>query len=717
MISFMLNTVFFFSGFIALIAQTILLREMLVVFQGNELSIGLILSHWLLGVAFGSLTAGQIKKNNAKIMGGSFIGIGVYLPAAFYVVRSLRQILHLFPGEGIPLLTLIGSSFLILLPLSFLTGTQFSLGVRCAEKASSRPSAKIYFLESLGYLFGGIMFTYIFLVSLNSSQIILIQVLLCLISAILLLSAGTIRMILGVVITGLIVFLPKTADYMEKRSINNLYSGYDIIEVINTPYGQAAVVEREKEKYLFYNGIPVFSFPDPEIEKAEEFGYLSLLFHREPEKVLLIGGAGKYINEILNYGVRHLDYAEIDPYLVKLREKYWSQGLNDHRLSVHYSDGRKFLRQSKEKYEAILIAVPYPVNLSLNRYFTAEFFSLIKENLRPDGIVSLTFPETGVYADRNILQLLSSIGSAIRQTIPYIKMVPGDTTLLLACSQPFAETGEIRNRFLNRGLKTKFISDKYIDYRFEQGKENRLKEQVDIISKPYTYSNRDFVPGALLYSLEYWQSIFAPKTVKVYKSFIKYSWVLWIIAGLFFIYGKTGFGGMAFTTGVSAMGLQMLSIWGLQVFCGSIYHWIGLLTAVFMAGIALGSYFRYSDSPKTLLIMEILFCLWTAAWWMLIKNSLIVWQMFFIFSAGSGFLLGAEFSLIISACSNVTKSRESVFSSKIYAADLLGGWMSAILGGMILIPAWGFEKTILLILALKLISLRWWAKSSGGYGC
>ena len=47
-------------GFTAAIAQIVLLRELMVVFYGNESSIGLMLASWLFWTAAGSSLAGRV---------------------------------------------------------------------------------------------------------------------------------------------------------------------------------------------------------------------------------------------------------------------------------------------------------------------------------------------------------------------------------------------------------------------------------------------------------------------------------------------------------------------------------------------------------------------------------------------------------------------------------------------------------------------------------
>ena len=50
------------KGFSALVAQILLLRELLIVFSGNELSIGVILANWLILGAFGSYVTNKVTE-------------------------------------------------------------------------------------------------------------------------------------------------------------------------------------------------------------------------------------------------------------------------------------------------------------------------------------------------------------------------------------------------------------------------------------------------------------------------------------------------------------------------------------------------------------------------------------------------------------------------------------------------------------------------------
>jgi spermidine synthase len=71
-------------GFSGLVAQMLLLRELLVVFSGNEFSIGIILANWLILEAFGSFFLGKrAEKTKNKIE--TFVR---YYHSIFFILTS-----------------------------------------------------------------------------------------------------------------------------------------------------------------------------------------------------------------------------------------------------------------------------------------------------------------------------------------------------------------------------------------------------------------------------------------------------------------------------------------------------------------------------------------------------------------------------------------------------------------------------------------------------
>jgi spermidine synthase len=78
------------------------------------------------------------------------------------------------------------------------------------------------------------------------------------------------------------------------------------------------------EQYDFYSdGFPVITKPHPNTESVESFVHFPMLFCEGPSNVLVIsGGAGGVIHEILKHGPDRVDYAELDPLLLEAVSRF-----------------------------------------------------------------------------------------------------------------------------------------------------------------------------------------------------------------------------------------------------------------------------------------------------------------------------------------------------------------------------------------------------------
>ncbi|HIJ74619.1 MAG TPA: hypothetical protein HPP83_11015, partial [Candidatus Hydrogenedentes bacterium] len=157
--------VVFALGFFALAAQTLLFRDFLAAFEGNELGVGSFFSSWLLWVAAGAV-AGRLSRVTRRFEVLTLL----YLPAfvlQHYAILYVRILAGVKSYELFPLGTMIASSFVANAPVSFLTGFLFTLGCRwwAGDTESERgvretlPVARVYILEALGACAGGVAVT------------------------------------------------------------------------------------------------------------------------------------------------------------------------------------------------------------------------------------------------------------------------------------------------------------------------------------------------------------------------------------------------------------------------------------------------------------------------------------------------------------------------------------------------------------------------------
>lgn len=183
-----LSAAFMLMGFSFSVAQTLLMREMLVSFAGNGLSIGVILGSWLLLEAAGSgLLTFLASRAPRALRGHSIRGA---LPCAWLQILLTLLLLpmvalgvcmqHLaggVPGQGLGLIAVSLASFLLLLPIGLVDSAMFTLACRVDEELPGNGSTapgRVYVTEALGGIAGGVAFTYLFAARLHSVQIALI---------------------------------------------------------------------------------------------------------------------------------------------------------------------------------------------------------------------------------------------------------------------------------------------------------------------------------------------------------------------------------------------------------------------------------------------------------------------------------------------------------------------------------------------------------------
>ncbi|MFB0519331.1 MAG: hypothetical protein ACETWC_08625, partial [Acidobacteriota bacterium] len=175
------------------------------------------------------------------------------------------------------------------------------------------------------------------------------------------------------------------------------------------------------------------------------------------------------------------------------------------------------------------------------------------------------------------------------------------------------------------------------------------------------------------------------------------------------------------STGFIAMAVEILLLFVFQNIYGYIYQQVGLIVAVFMFGLALGSW-----GMNSLLLKETrweipwrgvlfgleaiigLFCLslpWVVGLFMRGHGGSPPSQYsFMLLLLAVGALTGAEFPL--AARLHLTDSRLVGYTAGILdSADHLGACAGALLTGVIFVPLLGVKVTCLLLVATKVVSL------------
>jgi spermidine synthase len=89
-------------GFSAVIGQIVLMRELIVVFNGNEMSLGIMLAAWLFWTAAGSTLCSLFKLNKTsarRAVAALECLLALTLPPTIWALRASKSIFQTVPGE------------------------------------------------------------------------------------------------------------------------------------------------------------------------------------------------------------------------------------------------------------------------------------------------------------------------------------------------------------------------------------------------------------------------------------------------------------------------------------------------------------------------------------------------------------------------------------------------------------------------------------------
>ncbi len=204
----------------------------------------------------------------------------------------------------------------------------------------------------------------------------------------------------------------------------------DIIHSETTPY-QSMVVTKNRDRYRMYiNGALQFDSLD-EYRYHEALVHPAMISTPNHEKVLIIGGGdGMALREVFKYDeVKEVTLVDLDEKITQLftsnpqLSNLNNQAFKDKRVEVLNLDAWKFLENSQDIYDVIIIDLPDPNNISLSRLYTKSFYTLIKNHLSFGGamVCQSTSP---LYARKAYYSIVSTVESIFLHVEPYHLYVP-----------------------------------------------------------------------------------------------------------------------------------------------------------------------------------------------------------------------------------------------------------------------------------------------------
>jgi spermidine synthase len=731
-------------GVSCVMTQLALMRELLGAFSGNEMVLGVVLGLWLLLMGLGARlgrASGQLRRPLAALAVIQIL-VAILPLVQVFLLRALRNVVFI-RGAAVGVTETVGASFVLLLPYCLVAG--YALTLACSILARQEgPSGigRAYVADSIGSIIGGILFSFVLVRFLDHIAILVFPALLNLALAALLgfriqgsefdvqrskfsrLWFPGLALALGL---GLIAATLLAAP--DDLSTRLQYSRQHIVARANSPYGKLIVTESDGQFDFIENGIPITSTRDD--QHVEETVHYAMAQRPGASHVLLVsGGISGTAREILKYGVRQVDYVELDPLVLAFGKRYLPDNLADPRIRVINTDGRLFIKRALAvgqasrlptgrlapessvglkpvsasetpaplagAYAVVIIDVPAPATAQLNRFYTAEFLAEVKRVLAGGGVVCFALGQYENYVSPELARMLSSACRSVKQSFHNVLTIPGSRVFFLASDGPLSV--DVASRLEQRHIQTRLVNRHYLAAMLAA---DRMADLANATAQPAAV-NKDFSPVLYYYHLRHWMSQF-----NVRFGLIEIG--LFLLLG-FYLVRLRGSAFVLFASGFAASALEVVLLLAFQVLCGSVYHQVGVIVTVFMGGLALGAWLANRPSaagPGSLSPLAFLIAAYAALLPLLLPllnrmggsaaSLTMVKAIIALLTLVLAVLVGMQFPL----ANRLEFDGTAAGAARLYTADFIGAFLGALLACTLLIPLIGVTGVCLLTALLN----------------
>jgi spermidine synthase len=687
-------------GISSISIQLIMIREIMSTFGGNELVIGLVLGIWLLFTGLGSYLGVPMAKKATpkKVLFVGHILVGV-LP--FFQVAAIRTLPFFWiRGKMLGLTSVIFSSTLILIPYCIVSGGM--IPVAGALLKNKDTTSRVYIADTLGDIAGGLLFSLVFVYTLSHWNSLLVLGLINLLAGAVMIPSVKGIFILIPLGFGMIAITPFNLHTLSWR-----FPGQEIIVHKNTPFAQLTISKTGEQLNVLQDAIPLYSTGDLDMESI---AHLPLCQIEQGADILLIaGGVFGTIEEIVKHRPNKIDYIELDPAIFEL-DKLINKGVSHPSVNLYVGDGRLFVKQATNKYDAVIVDLPDPENAQLNRFYSVEFFHEVKSILKDNGVFAFTLIGAENYLEEKGLAVNRSVYTALDTAFKNILVFPGITHYYLASDKPL--TTKIAEVLTNRNITTMRLVDYDL---FAMTDPFRIDILRGLLVAEEVAPNTDLSPSAFGHLLDMWlKKSQSPKTLQ----YLMFGAIL-IFAVL--ACGKDLLRFTIMTSGYAGMVFELSLLLLFQVIYGYVYLRICMFITLFMIGSALGAYVsgRLKKDERWqllttdfILILLAFFAYMAALAGINVKGQISLYVMHYLVIPSLIFLPAFAAGCQFSAVSRMAKGAGVEITGRLYIADLAGAACGTILTGLLFLPKIGITGVMSSVLMLKGLSLGFnlWSK-------
>jgi spermidine synthase len=267
-----------------------------------------------------------------------------------------------------------------------------------------------------------------------------------------------------------------------------------IIFSATSPYQRIVVTQGNAGHRLYLNGNLQFAQRD-EYRYHEALVHPIMAAHGAPKRVAVLGGGdGMAVREVLKYpSVESVTLVELDPNMTRIFSQQPQLAalnggaLQSPKLKIVNTDAFKYLEDSRETFDVIIVDFPDPSNFSLGKLYSTSFYALLDKALSASGyaVIQSTSPLVARKSFWTVVRTVEEVGLT---ATPYHAHVPsfGEWGFIVASRRPFkpvmAQDAFPKDlRFLN-AQTLPLLFDFPLDMRKVDAQPNRMSNQSLVLT-------------------------------------------------------------------------------------------------------------------------------------------------------------------------------------------------------------------------------------------
>ena len=701
-------TLLFAAGALSMVAQVVILRELVAALYGVELLYVLALGSWLVGTAIGS-AAGRRASATAGAGTAGCVALGLLVPAEVAVIRAAGPVAGAVAGAYLPFPEQLAWIAAATLPPALVCGLLFPVLAGLA-RAEGRSVGHSYAVESAGAAAAGAGVTLAMGLGASTFQVAVVAPALGVLAALAAAPQWPRRRRLGfalLVLFAVAVSVARAKPW-DLALLGRMYPA--LIDAVDTPYARIAISRHDSQVAVFANGALAF---DTEGTSAEAFADLAGLQHPQPRRALVIGGGGEGVAAALSrHGIPLIHDLEIDQRAVQLVRAHTMDAVGrapaGGSVAVIFEEPRQYLEDA-DSYDLILVAAGEPTSGASSRFYTREFFAQCARRLTSGGVIAIRLDAAENVWPKPLARRTASIVAAVQQEFQSIEMLAGSTLYVFASNGSLTgDPAVLSGRLLARGLRPRLVTPPYLEYLYTNDRRDEVARLLR--ATPVDGPNRDAAPVCYQYAAMTWLSKFYPGLAAASRREGRSRW--WAMWGAAAVLAMAAVAWARrrsnrrvavclLAAGFIGMVLETLLLLRYQMSNGVVYRQVGWLLTCFMAGMTAGSFAAggiglervrgCGGIPSVLLGASC--ATWLALAWIPEASGLVGTS---VLLGAVGAAIGATFSVGAHAWHGDVRPAASI----LYAADVAGGAAGAVIATLVLVPAAGLDWSAFLMAAL-----------------